>query len=230
MAALEARFAFLGVALPPAFAEWYAMRDGIELLRRNSNCDKPVEIGALGEPVTWRWDQPRDLVCEGLLLFMVENQAVCVWALRLNAGEDPPVVVARDPDLAWRACGERFSTFIACQVWDHVEVFPGRQHRILLCANGAPLEAKDLASLRSRFSERASSQGWPGDNQYRFERGDSRVLVWDGEYQADWWLSATTEANLAGLVRELWECADLQESLYSSDPRGESVLRSLRNQ
>jgi hypothetical protein len=228
-AALEERAAALGVAVPASFAEWYAMRDGIELLRRNSNTDHPVAIERLGQPLEWRWDEVHDLVREeGLLLFMIENQAVCIWALRLRGGDDPPVVVARDPDLEWRACAERFSTFIACQVWDHREVFA--DHRIVLAAQESPLDATDLAFLRSRFSENPTTHGWPGDNQYRFERGDSRVLIWDAEHQADWWISATTEASLAGLTRELWRCADLPQSLYSNDPRGESVLRELRSE
>jgi hypothetical protein len=230
-AALKERAAALGVAVPASFAEWYAMRDGIDVLRRNTNTDHPVAIERLGEPLEWRWDETHDLVREeGLLVFMVESQAVCIWALRLQGGDDPPVVVARDPDLEWRACAERFSTFIACQVWDHREVFPGGDHRILLAAQASSLEGTDLAFLRSRFSENPTTHGWPGDNQYRFERGDSRLLIWDAEGQSDWWVSATTEANLAGVTRELWRCADLSQSLYSNDPRGQSVLRMLRSE
>jgi hypothetical protein len=230
-AALTQRAAALGVKLPASFVEWYAMRDGIELLARNSNTDDPVAIEELGESLEWRWDVTHDLVQEeGLLLFMVENQAVCIWALRLDAGDDPPVVVARDPDLEWRACAERFSTFIGCQVWDHHEVLSEDARRILLAAQASALEEKDLAFLRSRFSENPTTHGWPGDNQYRFERGDARVLIWDSEDQADWWVSATTEASLASLARELWGCAGLSGFLYSNDLRGQRVLQSLRSE
>jgi hypothetical protein len=93
-----------------------------------------------------------------------------------------------------------------------------------------PLKRRTLAFLRGRFSENTSSHGWPGDNQYRFERGDARLLIWDSESQADWWVSATTETSLASLVRELWGCAALPRSLYSNDPRGESVLQSIRSE
>jgi hypothetical protein len=228
-AALEKRSTELGVSLPRSFAEWYAMQDGIALLRRQSNCDEPVAIERLGELVTWRWDEPRDLVRDGLVLFMMENQGVCVWALRLDAGDDPPVVVARDPDLEWRACTERFSAFIACQVWDYTEIFPPKDApRILVGAQANPLEATDLAFLRSRLAEKATSHGWPSDAQYRFERDDSRLLVWNDEDQADWWISATTEAGLVTLLREVGECESLRQSWWNGhDERGESVLRTL---
>jgi hypothetical protein len=230
IAALTERSAALRVTLPASFLEWYGMRDGIELLRRNSNTDDPVAIERLGTPLQWCWDEPHDLVAERLLLFMVENQGVCIWALQLDAGDDPPIVVASDPDLEWGPCAERFSTFIACQIWDHMEVCCESEHRILLGAQASQLERADLAFLRSRFSEKATTHGWPGDNQYRFERGDSRLLVWDGDGQADWWVSAATEASLEDLVREIWGCADLTSSLWSHDPRGENVLRTLRRE
>jgi hypothetical protein len=229
MRALNERAAVLGITFPASFVEWYGMRDGIELLRRNSNADDPVTIAHLGEPSKWRWDEKRDLIREGLLLFMFENQAVCVWALRLDGDEDPPVLVARDPDLEWRPCAERFSTFMACQAWDHAEIWDEAGERILLQAQDEPLSDDDLAFLRSRFDEAPTTHGWPGDNQYRFERGDHRVLVWDGEEQADWWITATSEDDLAELATELWECGNLHASLWSNDNRGETVLEQLRH-
>jgi hypothetical protein len=66
----------LGITLPASFFEWYGMRDGLALLRGNSNDDEPIDIGSLGAPIQWRWPQKRDLVQEGLLPFMVENQGV----------------------------------------------------------------------------------------------------------------------------------------------------------
>jgi hypothetical protein len=124
--------------------------------RQNSNCDDPVEITRLGEPCKWRWDETRDLIREGLLLFMVENQAVSVWAVRLDAGDDPPVVVARDPDLKWRACAERFSTFIESQVWDHTEIFVRR--------------ADGYSCRRRTFPSKASTSRSCGDASTRGRR------------------------------------------------------------
>ncbi|MBS2011441.1 MAG: hypothetical protein JST00_00905 [Deltaproteobacteria bacterium] len=228
MDSLKARAATLGVTFPASFVEWYGMPDAINLLRRNSNCDDPIEIERLGETFQWRWDEKQDWLRDGLLLFMFENQAVCVWALHLDGSDDPPVVVARDPDLKWRPCADRFSTFIACQVWDHREVFNEDGAHVLLQAQAVPLHERDLAFLRKGFDQKPTTHGWPGDNQYRFQRGDYRVLVWDSKEQADWWITASSEDRVGDLASELWGCADLQTSLWSNDARGEAVLKRLR--
>jgi hypothetical protein len=120
---------------------------------------------------------------------------------------------------------------VACQVWDHTEVLsPKDATRVVVGAQANPLEATDLAFLRSRFSENTTSHGWPGDSRYRFERGDSRLLIWTGEYKADWWVSAPTEATLVTLLRELRDCDSLQQSWWnSSDERGKRALRTLES-
>ena len=127
----------------------------------------------------------------------------------------------------WRRHAATFSTFIECQVWDHEEVGePGAA--IQLFAQATELRDADLSFLRARFHERWTTHGHPGDNQYRFERGDTRVLIWDGPGQADWSVTATTEHDLADLAAELWGCADLPKSLWSNDERGQRVLHRLR--
>jgi hypothetical protein len=161
---------------------------------------------------------------------MFENQAVSVWAVGLGGEDDPPVFVARDPDLEWRLCAETFSTFVGCQVWDHTEVFDPAEPpaRILVQAQDVPLRGDDLAFLRRGFTAKATTHGWPGDNQYRFERGDVRILIWDGEHQADWWIAASEPAGLAAIATELWDCGGLRDSLWSNDARGTEVLKTLR--
>ena len=231
MRALASRATALGVTFPASFAEWYGMQDGIELLRRHSNCDDPLPIDKLGGRIEWPWPAGPDWVAGGLLLFMVENQAVCFWALRLDAGDDPPVLVARVPDFAWRPCAESFSTFIGCQVWDHTEVFSRSDPpaRILLQAQDGPLRSEELAFLRQGFKEQPTTHGWPGENAYRFEREDARILVWDAADQADWFIASASESDLEGVVAELWQCGGLRGPLYSNDPRGEAVLEALRS-
>jgi hypothetical protein len=200
-----------------------------ELLKRNSNCDDPLPIERLGDRFEWRWETAPDCVAEGRLIFMFENQAVSVWAVGLS-GEDPPVFVARDPDLEWRVCAETFSTFVECQVWDHTEIFDPNDPpaRILLQAQDLPLRGNDLRFLQRAFGARATTHGWPGDNQYRFERGDARILIWDSEGQADWWITATTPEGLASLIGELGNCGGLRTSLWSNDERGTEALETLR--
>jgi hypothetical protein len=230
MRALAARASHLGILLPASFVEWYGMRGGIELLKRNSNCDEPLAIEELGDRFEWRWSVTPDCLAEGRLIFMFENQAVSVWALGLRGGDDPPVFVARDPDLEWRPCAEAFSTFVGCQVWDHTEIFDRANppRRILVQAQDVPLRSNDLAFLRQGFSARATTHGWPGDNQYRFERGEARILIWDGEDQADWWITAATAAGLAAVVAELRHCGTLGTTLWSDAETGTEVLATAK--
>ena len=230
MRALAARAESLGITLPASFVEWYGMRGGIELLKRNSNCDNPLPIERLGDRFEWRWDEAPDCVAEGRLIFMFENQGVSVWALGLSGEDDPPVFVARDPDLEWRICAETFSTFVGCQVWDHTEIFDPADPpaRVLVQAQDVALRGDDLAFLQRSFGARATTHGWPGDNQYRFERGDARILIWDGEDQADWWITAFSSGSLAAIVAELWSCGGLRTSLWSNDERGAEVLRTTK--
>jgi hypothetical protein len=225
---LRSRFAELGISLPASVAEWFGMRDGVELLQRYSDCDQPIALEHLGEPLQWCWGKERDCIREGLLPFMVEHQGVCLWAVRLDAGDDPPVMIARDPDLEWHPCASSFSTFVACQVWDHAEVLADASDRVVLAAQAAPLRKVDLEFLRVRFHERPTTHGWPGKHQYRFDRDDARVLVRDGGDQADWWLATSSQGSAKALAREVWCCADLATSLWSNDPRGAGVLQRLR--
>jgi hypothetical protein len=228
--ALEARANELGIALPASFAEWYGMRDGVELLKRNSNCDEPLGVEDLGKRFKWRGLVAEDWLAQGLLIFMFENQSVCVWALQLDGGDDPPVLVARDPELEWVECAQSFSTFVACQVWDHAEVLGTAEGstRLLVQAQDIPLQSEDLAFLRRTSVEKPATHGWPADNQYRFERGNARVLIWDGKDQADWWIAAPDVEDLALVVEDLWDCGGLRTTLWCTDERCQAVLEGIR--
>ncbi len=72
------------MTLPTSFVERYGMRGGIELLKRNSNCDDPLPIERLGDRFEWRWPTAPDCVAEGRLIFMFENQAVSVSDVRCS--------------------------------------------------------------------------------------------------------------------------------------------------
>lgn len=223
---LHHREAAVGVRFPAAFVEWFGMRSGIEILRKHSNGDEPLEIAELGaQAYLFKGDSVPPLEHGRMLQFMVENQGVCTWGIPLDAGEDPPVFVAVEPGFEWRPHAASFSTFIACQVWDYEKVHSG----VLLAAQATELSPTDLGFLRHRFRERTTTHGWPTKNIFRFERDDARVIVWDGDGQADWWISAPSEESMTALAGELWTCADLSTSLYSVDERGERALRALRH-
>jgi hypothetical protein len=226
---LKSREAELGVRLPPSFTEWFGMRNGVDLLRSHSNSDDPIAIEELGSPLCWRWTETRDCLREGLLPFMVENQGVCVWAISLDGSDDPAVIVARDPELDWRACARSFSDFIDCQIWDHTVVLrPTLSEGVLLTAQDHPLRAEDLAFLRHGFSERTSTAGWPGEHQYRFESREGCLLLWDNRDQADWFIASENDEDLFQLTKGLWHVGNLRSSLWSNDDRGTDILERLR--
>ncbi|HTL36186.1 MAG TPA: hypothetical protein VL326_23805 [Kofleriaceae bacterium] len=206
------------------------MENAIELLRKHSNCDDPIAITELGTSnarQSCRGKVPVEQT-EQVMEFMVENQGVCVWGIRLDAGDDPPVVVAVDPDFQWRPQADAFSTFINCQAWDHAKVFGGILLGAQVLSVGPKQLREDIELLRREFRERPSTYGWPGRQAFRFERGEDRVLIWEAVHQADWWISSETEDGLAAVTHELWACSDLSSSLYGLEERGERVLEMLR--
>jgi hypothetical protein len=130
---------------------------------------------------------------------------------------------ASPAEVRWEPCAESFSTFTYCRAWDHgqclADISVGAQ------AQDRSLAPGDLALLRSHFSEGPRTYGHPGVTNYRFFTRNSAILIWDGEDdkwrggQADWWLMANTEEALLGLLRRVWDCGTLRETLYADDPR-----------
>jgi hypothetical protein len=104
--------------LPRTFRELFALENGPVLLGQFGNSDIPIFPPHLAEPLE-RWPG-YDPLGEQLLPFMIENQGVCVWAVRLDARDDPAVVVEVDSGTPprWRRCADRFSCWLKCQVLD----------------------------------------------------------------------------------------------------------------
>jgi hypothetical protein len=231
-AAIAERERQLGVKLPASVSEWYSLPGAINVLVGATD-DYAMRIEELGEPFDGWGKGPRDLVREGLVVIRIENQGVCSWAVRLDDGADPRVLIEVDskPDaVIWRLHAASFSDYVLTLAWDGLAFgLP-----FGLAAQDSPLERHDLALLEREFEQRDRTWGWPGHTNYRFERGDQRVIVWDGEGQADWWLLAPTAEALAGLARTLWDCGGLASSLYAAcrDPGvqdvAEEVLAALR--
>jgi hypothetical protein len=222
----------LGVKLPASVAEWYSLPGAVNVLVGATD-DHAMRIEELGEPFDGWGKGPRDLLEEGLLVIRTENQGVCNWAVRLDDGVDPRVLIEVDskPDLViWRLHAASFSDYVLTLAWDRLAFgLP-----FGLAAQDSPLERHDLALLERGFEQQDRTWGWPGHTNYRFERGEGRVIVWDGEGQADWWLFAPTAEALAGLASTLWSCGGLASSLYAAcrDPAvqdvAEEVLAALR--
>ncbi len=164
-----------------------------------------------------------------VLLIAVENQGVCAWGVPLD-DPDPPVLVGGD--LAGGAEGTtvRYASsvagFVAARRWDQscLSATP------LVQAQAAELDPESLQALRTRFLERPSTWGWPGVVQYRFERHGTRILLWSGPEQCDWWISSRSHDQLRDAVTELMDLSDLRASLWSNDPTGDAMLTELRSQ
>lgn len=250
---LEERERECGLIFPTSVREWYGF-DGPGLglkIGCGSTADTMVPVRGLGRPFSdWYLKRPArakshrldDFVRAGLLVVMHENQGVCTWAVKLDGSDDPSVVVEVDSidsaaspsEVKWEPCADTFSTFIYCRAWDHGQclaaVSVGAQ------AQDRPLTPGDLALLRTQFSEGPRTYGHPGVTNYRFFTHNSAVLIWDGEDdewrggQADWSLMADSDEALLDLLRVVWQCGTLRETLYAIDPRSRELLDQLRRQ
>ncbi len=223
--ALQRREEQLGILFPASVREFYSLDGAVQLLRRYSNDDDPFDIDQLGEPFDdWYNGGPKDFLAEKLLLFMHENQGVCNWAINLDSGPDPAVVVEVDtaPNAEWLPCTDRFSTFVWCQIWDHSQLAVG------VSAQEIELSEHDVRFLRSNFQELHTTYGWPGSVNYRFKSEHAAILIWDGKDRGvDWFVSAPSASELTKVLAKIWHCGDLAQSMYG-DAEAEEVLRHLR--
>jgi hypothetical protein len=176
--------------LPRSVAEWYSLDDAVSLLEKYSNQDRPL--------------RPSDfeVISENgqiFTVFMYENQGVCWWAYS-GDGADPPVYVNLDPPPnQWFMHSETFSIFVYTRVFDFWRWYNPQLH---ISGNGGPLSSETLQSLRDSFEEHPITWGWPGNTQYRFSRGDQRIVIWDTPTQAYWHFSADSAGSLVDLFRQ----------------------------
>lgn len=216
----------LRIKFPASVAEWYSLKGAVQILARYSNDDSPFEIEEFGEPFKdWYGGGPKDFLSENLLLFMHENQGVCNWAIRLDGGADPPVVVEVDtaPNAEWLPCADCFSTFVWCQIWDRSQLAVG------VSAQEIELVKRDIRFLQSNFHQLYTTYGWPGNVNYRFKSEKAAILIWDAKDRGvDWFLSAQTASDLKELLAKVWNCGTLAESMYG-DGEANDVLTQLRN-
>jgi hypothetical protein len=196
-------------------------------LKEYSNCDEPVAIAELGVPAPhWREREPIDFLRERLLWIMTENQGVCLWAVRLDGTNDPPVVVDVDstPRIAWRPFASSFSEFIYCQICDHPK------NKLQCGAQEVGLGEVDLVRLQREFEPGPTTFGWPGDTNSRFSTPDGRILICDREKDgaADWLLFADDEEQIERLIRCVWNCGRLASTLYGVDSAAERIVKRVR--
>jgi hypothetical protein len=227
-AAIAERERQLGVRFPASLVEWYSLRGALGILA-GATGDRALGVAELGESPDGWGGGPDRLLQQGLLILRVEHEGACHWALRLDDGANPRVLVevGSPPDAPiWRLHAASFSDYVYTLAWDRLAfVLP-----YCLAAQDVPLDRRDLELLEREFTPRQRTWAWPGHTNYRFGRDDQRVVVWDGDGQADWSLLAGSADGLAALGRTLWDCGELASTLYApaGEAASEEILKALQ--
>lgn len=217
----------LQCALPAAVREWYSLENCDETMRGWSNEDHPISSDKLGVPLRGDggWGPEQDWLKKGLLPLLVENQSCAVWAVALDGTDDPPVLVDNGTEGGmWVRYADSFSEFIYVQAWDALVM----SSEFLAFAGFGPLSESALSGLNSQCRAVPMTHGWPDKDGCRFEAGDQRVLIWSGETQAYWYVSAGTEESLEKLIRSLGPLEGVRGELDSRNEASRRVLQRVR--
>ncbi|MER6632090.1 SMI1/KNR4 family protein [Streptomyces sp. NPDC000987] len=203
------------ITLPASVREWYSLASAVEILRRHSNDDRPYRIEELGRPADEESDCPDPVASQGLLPFMVENQGVCYWAVRLDGSADPEVLVSFE-DLApdsWLPHARSFSEFVLTQIWDRPT---GDANRHVHSKGEQPTPA-DLTALGELF-ERLPSTANSTTHRFVGAAGDQRITLIE-EMWGGWacYLWAATDQLLRELITTLRTRTSLAQALRSYD-------------
>jgi hypothetical protein len=170
----------IGRTLPDSFRSLLLLDIGLALLGQHSNCDWPIPCADLGSTMR-RWGD-YDPISDGLLPFMIENQGVCVWAIRLDDAHDPRVFVEVDSGSPpkWQLAAASFSQWLTCQIEDK-----RLMDSASFGAQAPEIDDAALRLLRRNFDEGQSTFAWPGKTNYRFFNTRSRLLLWNTGGQCD---------------------------------------------
>lgn len=205
-----------GLILPNAVKEWYALEQAPDILSSYppvGTVHSAEQLGAIGRYWSDRLYQTIDMLQQGLLLIMTEEQSTCFWAIQLNGEDDPPVVVSFEgvkPSATWHLCAETFSRFVYTCVWDSLVINPEDQ---MFGCKEVFLPA-ELDFLRERFQEGPRTYAFPGAVNYRFFSDEKRMLIQEAEDQTSWYFAAASDEALKQVVEQVLECETLKRDLY----------------
>ena len=208
--ALEAR---VGHSVPAALRELLVTDLWPGFLSEFSNGDEPLPVADMGAASVpwWKWDAR----AFGILPFLRENQGVCTWAVPLNRGDDPPVLVevdSGDPP-TWQTAAESFSTWLRCQVEDRFVL-----DRAMFAAQAEPLDDSTRALIVQRFTPGPTTSCWPAREILRLhcELGD--LLLWNADDHCDWWVAPSDLAKAEPMLKALPLSADMRRCFYALRP------------
>jgi hypothetical protein len=217
----------LGIRIPAAVAQWYAIDGAVEHFIQGSS-PIIVRLAPLGLSA-----DGRDLAA-GRLLLASDYQGCCDWLVDLAStlpggwdvplpglvspaehqaavvkGTDPPVWLSwpDDPAATWTLAAPRFSAYVYAEAWDIA--FGALPHYELAAFDGVSFGDSDLALLRREFAAGPRTYGWAGCFGaaglvvHRFERPGQRVRVAAHPEESEWWLAAESAGSLKRLVELL---------------------------
>jgi len=209
-----------GGPLPDAFRQFLSLANGEELLGHFSNCDQPIPFAELGRRFRVDWGS-YDPLEHRILPFMIENQGVCTWALPLDEGDDPRVLVEVDSGTPpqWQTAAESFTLWLECQVQDRAPPSIG-----VLGAQAPELDDGGLALLRSSFKQGPTTYAWPGRQNYRFSNACMELVLWNADGQCDWWISLLPGARFGEALDRLRGIPGLMEAIYALDDEHRALL------
>lgn len=212
------------IKLPEAFYEWFCFEDAAELLTTCNFQSQPIQIDEFSLPLEAWWSF--NPVSGAVLPFLAENQGVCTWAIRLDSGDDPIVMIEVDSAVPpkWQLCSPGFSEWVYGVARGSLIM-----ERVRFQAQAAALSEQDLKFLQAEFQGGGHTYAWPGAINYQFLGRWGDLIIWTGDGQADWFLAPHNGSERL-LLEQLWQCGDLASSLYGMDEAAKGWLEALRQE
>jgi SMI1/KNR4 family protein SUKH-1 len=210
----------IGMKLPSSFRQLLLFDSAMDLLRKHSGGDDPIDCSELGNRLE-RWDEwdacgptgqyGYDPLSDKLLPFMIENQGVCTWAVELENGDDPRVFIEVDAQgrPEWQLTATTFTDWLASRVKDHLLL-----ESASFAAQAPELDDDGMDLLRRRFQEGYATFAWPGRVNYRFSNAHADLLLWSNEGQCDWWIKLMPDAQIDDALDQLSNIQGLVQALY----------------
>jgi len=166
-----------------------------------------------------------DALRHNVLPFMIENQGVCTWALPLDEGDDPRVLVEVDSGVppVWQTTADAFSLWLKCQVQDRL-----LQDTCAFAAQAPEIDDTGLELLRRKFAEGQRTYAWPGHVNYRFSNSLGALLLWNWHDQCDWWICPAPNVPEQQILNEIGSMPGLADALYELDSRHRAALVAWR--
>jgi hypothetical protein len=213
----------IGRRLPSAFRAFFSLERSTALLAHFSNTDSPIPLNMLGTSLQrWRNYDPLE---EAILPFMTENQSVCAWGVRLDTGDDPPVVVDVDSGTPprWQLCAHSFTDWLRSQI-DNFQVLKSSW----FVAQAPALTDGVVNLLRTHFEEGVQTRAWPGEMNYYFSNSLCKLVLWSTKVQCDWWIAPRSADVTFAALDQIEEVAGIGSRIYAPREECGELLRRWR--